>query len=130
MRVKGAAMTITYDQFNKIILSLRELDSFREKLYEVGMDSEVYHDLICNALNAFEEAIFNPTQSSVANWWLYEAGGLKADLNPTKPMQWDEEGNEMPIHSVKELYDYLMTLEGFESEPVQTTTTIPLSEIL
>jgi len=92
-----------YEDFEKVINSLKLISKRTSILYEQGVNIIEYEDIFHSTINTLLSSIFDEESMDWIDWFCYETDFREKDLKAT-----DEDGNEI-CRNIKELYELLNT---------------------
>jgi hypothetical protein len=92
-----------YEDFEKVINSLKLISKRTSILYEQGVDVIEYEDIFHSTIKTLLSNIFDEESMDWIDWFCYDADFGEKDLKAT-----DKDGNEI-CRNIKELYELLNT---------------------
>lgn len=104
-------MKMTLNEFKALIVGLRKQNELLNKFTEIGFLFESLQNLFI-PYYLLEKKLFSEEQREFLDYWLYDVPkGIKEDPDNKKPFLWDENKKEIPCYTIKQLYEYLKTLD-------------------
>jgi len=104
-------MLITLETFEKYIKARQDVWAVISKLNAVGIDSMTFCEPFEKAEEVLYKVLFNGLQKDIIDWWLYECKGVEGKRDPKYQVIHKKTGLVIPTTTVKELYEYLETLD-------------------
>lgn len=100
---------ISKDLFIKSINAIKRYDELRNKLYQMGIDLDCKDDSPINEIidclsTALSENMNDKDDYSMIDYFMHELDfGRKEGIHV-----WEANGDEIPLHSVEDLWNYLI----------------------
>jgi len=101
-----------FEQFTKFIQACRAFHKMGDTLHKLGIGLDPFIELVDDIQAPLFDSIFNELQRDALDWWLYDSPNGIYEPDP----KWAKvriiaTGEDILLHTERQLYDYLMTLE-------------------
>lgn len=101
---------LSYDEFNKVMTGIVNEIRFQDKIYDavrgVGVDGEYFRNTptIDTTLMLLNRIFKDDSEYPLIDYWVYE---LDCGNGWTKNSITDDDGNDIPLGTISDLYDEL-----------------------